>query len=156
MNDELDKLLEDETEQEDIDWSSVGEIKPKPNKKDPAVLQDELDDDEYLDDIQAVVYKIDDGTNCYVGRTCSLKNRLNSHVSQIDSKAHPIIHGYKGRRADLVEILWKGSWTDSQAAEAAYIEKYSTMQEPKEAVISARPLPETKYKRDNEIPISWQ
>ncbi len=154
-DDELDSLLNGMEAGDNIDWNGVGETKAKQKNKDPTILQDELDNTDYLKNIESVVYKIDDGTNCYVGRTCFLYDRLVAHAWDRTSKAHPIIQGYKGRRADLVSILWKGPWTESEDHEARYIAEFSTMQKPTQAAMSPRPLESTKTVRKNTIPKDW-
>ncbi|CDT47823.1 GIY-YIG nuclease family protein [Vibrio coralliirubri] len=148
---DLDEFLKQDNT-EDINFSDGK--KPVIQKKDPdLIFKQEMD---YLDSIECVVYKIDDGINCYVGRTSSLYHRLIMHKNTIKSKAHSIINHYKEPPHELVTILWKGSYHESIEKEAYYIEKLSTVgQLAEQSTIGLIPHKYVKRARDNSIPKSW-
>lgn len=111
---------------------------------------------DYLDSIECVVYKIDDGINCYVGRTSSLCHRLIKHKNKVNSKAYNIINDYTEPLHELVSILWTGCYHESIEKEAFYIEKFSTVgQTPEQSAAGLIPSKYAKRVRDNSTPKSW-
>lgn len=146
---ELEELL-DSVEEVEVDFSFCS-TKPAIKQKDPSRVFDKQT--EFLNDLEAVVYKIDDSKRCYVGRTCSLFHRILSHKTRKSSKAYAIINESNLAYKDLVTVLWRGNYHDSIGKEAYYIEKLSTVGQTKhEASQGKVPVQFPKRIRRNEIP----
>ncbi|MCW8348998.1 GIY-YIG nuclease family protein [Vibrio sp. ZSDZ65] len=150
-DEELSELLGDVDEGAQIGWCDVQPVLQPLRKRNPDNVFDNATS--FLKDISAVVYKIDDGTRCYVGRTVSLRHRLQRHATNRKSKAFGILKEYKGDKNNLISIVWRGPYPESITQEANAIEKYSTVGQTREQAIAGQmPLKSPNRKRDNSIP----